>query len=467
MVVTKSKQRCLLRAARGVPYNALERKRKSPSLQFALPRTTKGASAAVKAESLKFSCRGASKQMDESARPLFRSSQTKVQEGFMRARRFVSFRRVALVCFLFVTSFFAFGAHGQQTPATQTETQKADQQRDAQTQPSQTPSQSEATKPAQTTQTPVNSAPQKNAVPAVNGRATSSTSGPQVTSDKDEKGIVIVHSDLITLTVTVTDTYGRFVTGLAKNAFTITDDKTQQEIEFFSDEDAPVSLGVVFDVSGSMSGDKISRAREALSKFIETSHSRDEYFLIGFNQRAQLLLDRTRDSDSLMQKLTFVQTKGQTALYDACYLGVERVSRGAHKKRAILLISDGQDNSSRYTFSELRRLLKESDVIIYAIGIVDSHDDSQLDTTGRAILEELAGVSGGKAFFPSTSAEMNDTFERIALELRTQYSIGYRPTNFANDGKWHKIKIKVQPPRGFPRLFVRGREGYFANASPR
>ncbi|MCA1618950.1 MAG: VWA domain-containing protein [Acidobacteria bacterium] len=313
----------------------------------------------------------------------------------------------------------------------------------------------------------------KSAVPAANSRASSSTPfggsaiGPVVAPMADDTKPVIVHSDLITLTVTVTDTYGRFVTGLGKNAFTVFDDKTQQEISFFSDEDAPVSLGVVFDVSGSMGGDKITRAREALSKFVDTSHTRDEYFLIGFNSRAQLLLDHTRDSDAMIQKLTFVQTRGQTALYDATYLGVERVTRGAHKKRAVLLISDGQDNSSRYTFSELKRLLKESDVIIYAIGIVGVGDDSTLGYGGRAILEELAGVSGGKAFFPSTGAEMNDTFERIALELRTQYSIGYRPTAFANDGKWHKIKIKVQPPRGFPRLFVRGREGYFASAAPR
>jgi Ca-activated chloride channel family protein len=372
----------------------------------------------------------------------------------MRARPFVSFRRVALACFLFATSFAPAASSRPQTPEQKTETQKSEQPKP------------EPDKPAQ-----------KPSVPAANSRATSSS---ETDNDADDKGPavrqtvtdsdkpVIVHTDLITLTVTVTDTYGRFVTGLGKNAFTLLDDKQQQEITFFSDEDAPVSLGVVFDVSGSMGGDKINKAREALSKFIDTSHSRDEYFLIGFNQRAQLLLDRTRDGDSLMQKLTFVQTKGQTALYDACYLGVERVSRvGAHKKRAVLLISDGQDNSSRYTFKELTRLLKESDVIIYAIGIVDGHDDSTLGFTGRAILEELAGVSGGKAFFPSTSAEMNDTFERIALELRTQYSIGYRPTNFANDGKWHKLKIKVQPPRGFPRLFVRGREGYYANATPR
>lgn len=376
--------------------------------------------------------------------------------------------RVAVISFLFIAAVSAARAQTTQEARkpeqSQSEQQKSEPQKTDTQKPAATPQPQSSAQP-----TPDNKGAQKGSVPAVNSRANSldiQADGPRVQAADDTKP-VIVHTDLVTLTVTVTDTYGRFVTGLGKNAFSIVDDKTQQEITFFSDEDAPVSLGVVFDVSGSMSGDKIAKAREALAKFIDTSHARDEYFLIGFNNRAQLLLDRTRDSDSLLEKLTFVQTKGQTALYDATYLGVERVSRGAHPKRAILLISDGQDNSSRYTFTELRRLLKESDVIIYAIGIVDGHDDNTLGYTGRAILEELAGVSGGKAFFPSTSAEMNDTFERIALELRTQYSIGYRPTNFANDGKWHKLKIKVQPPRGFPRLFVRGREGYFATASPR
>ncbi len=277
----------------------------------------------------------------------------------------------------------------------------------------------------------------------------------------------IVNTDIITLTVTVTDTYGRFVTGLGQKAFSVFDDKEEQEIAFFSDSDAPASLGIIFDVSGSMSGEKIRRARESLERFIDTSHQGDEYFLIGFNSRAQLLLNKTRDSDALLDKLTFVQTKGQTALYDACYLGVEKVTRGSHEKKAVLLISDGQDNSSRYTFSELKRMLKETDVIIYAVGIVGEHEDGSLGLGGRAILEELAGVSGGKVFFPSSAAEMNDTFERIALELRTQYSIGYRPTNFANDGRWHKIKVKVQPPRGMSRLFVRSKEGYYAVTNPK
>jgi Ca-activated chloride channel family protein len=276
-------------------------------------------------------------------------------------------------------------------------------------------------------------------------------------------GPVIVNTDLITFTVTVTDTYGRYVSGLGKNAFTVLDEKKPQEITFFSDDDAPVSVGVIFDVSGSMSGDKIKRALEALSKFIQTSHNSEDYFLIAFNQRAQLLLDKTRDGNAVLDKLTFVQTRNNTALYDACYLGVEKVQRGAHPKRALLLISDGQDNNSRYTFSELRRLLKESDVVLYGVGILSGGDaNSQMGMEGQGILDELASVSGGKAFFPRSNAEMDDIFEQIALELRHQYSIGYKPVNFSNDGRWHKIKVKVTPPRGLPHLFVRAKEGYYA-----
>jgi Ca-activated chloride channel family protein len=286
------------------------------------------------------------------------------------------------------------------------------------------------------------------------------------TAGTDEQ--LVINTDLITLTVTVTDAYGRYVSGLERKHFTVFDDKVEQEIAFFSDDDAPVSVGVIFDVSGSMSGDKIRKAREALGRFIQTSHERDEYFLIGFNSRAQLLLDRTRDGNAVLNKLTFIDPKSNTALYDACYLGVEKVSRGTHPKRALLLISDGQDNDSRYTFSEVRRLLKESDVVLYSIGILGGGDPgSTLGVEGQSILDELSSVSGGKAFFPNTAPEMDEIFEKIALELRHQYSIGYRPANFTNDGKWHKIKVKVQPPRGLPRLSIRSREGYYAITNPR
>jgi Ca-activated chloride channel family protein len=289
-----------------------------------------------------------------------------------------------------------------------------------------------------------------------------------VPQGKEAGDVEVVNSDLINLTVTVTDNYGRYVSGLDKKAFKVFDDKDEQQIAYFSDDDAPVSVGVIFDISGSMSGDKIRKAREALSHFIQTSHDNDEYFLIAFNSRAQLLLDKTRDGDAVLNKLTFIETKSNTALYDACYLGVEKVVRGSHPKRALLLISDGQDNDSRYTFSEVRRLLKESDVVLYSIGILGGNDPgSSLGMGGQAVLDELSSVSGGKAFFPNTSAEMDELFERIALELRHQYSIGYKPKNFTNNGKWHKLKVKVTPPRGLPHLFVRSRDGYFAVTNPK
>lgn len=274
---------------------------------------------------------------------------------------------------------------------------------------------------------------------------------------------VIIQTDVVSLTISVTDNYGRFVSGLKKDAFTVFDEGKQQEIEYFTDTDAPVSIGLVFDVSGSMDGEKISKAREALGKFIDTSHPRDEFFLIGFNTRAQLLVDRTRDGDAVRDKLTFVKPTGDTALYDACYLGVEKVTHGTLPKKAMIIISDGQDNSSRYTFSDVRKLLKESDVVVYSVGILGGGDfSSSLGAQGQAYLSEISGVTGGRAFFPTTEAEFDEIFERIAIELRHQYFIGYRPTNLNFDGKWRELKVKVKPPRGLPRLVVRTREGYYA-----
>ena len=286
-------------------------------------------------------------------------------------------------------------------------------------------------------------------------------SAPPVEDDAGKP--VTLRTDLVTLTLTVTDLYGRYVSGLGKKAFSILDNNQEQDITYFSDSDAPVSVGILFDVSGSMSGEKINKARKALERFIATSHPSDEYFLIAFNNRAQLLLDRTRDGEAVLQKLQLVEPKRNTALYDAVYLGVDRVTHGAHQKRALLIISDGQDNSSRYNFNEVRRAMKESDIVTYAVGIMDSHDiGGPLGMQGQAFLDELTSVTGGKSFYPTTDVELDEIFERIALELRHQYSIGYTPKDFQPDGKWRRVKVKVKPPRGLPRLTVRSRDGYYA-----
>ncbi len=166
----------------------------------------------------------------------------------------------------------------------------------------------------------------------------------------------------------------------------------------------------------------------------------------------------------MKKQFTYVQPRGETALYDATYLGVEKVTRGSRARRAILLITDGNDTCSRYTLEELRRSLQESDVVLYAIGILAT---SRVEArAGRTTLKELASVSGGKAFFPNSEAEMIEAFERIALELRYQYSIGYRPTDLTSDRRWHRIKVEVSAPfRSW--LLVRNREGFYAPTNPR
>ena len=289
-------------------------------------------------------------------------------------------------------------------------------------------------------------------------------SRPHTSNQGDQGPPFVEKTDLVSLPVTVTDAYNRLVTGLDRQHFEVYEDKVKQEISFFSDDDSPVNLGIVFDVSGSMKG-KIDRAKEALKAFIQTSHSDDDFFLVAFNQRANLLAEFT-DGDALANKLTLVDPKGQTAVYDAAYLGIEKVKQGRHSRNAILLISDGQDNSSRYTYGELRKLLKEAGVQIYCIGIVEMGGGAggTLDMQGQAILEEIAQTTGGKAFFPRSAAELEDATTRIALELRHQYSIGYSPTNVKRDGQWHKIKVNVKGPKGLSNLKVQHKEGYYAVA---
>src|SRR5215475_8062482 len=275
-------------------------------------------------------------------------------------------------------------------------------------------------------------------------------------------------TELVSVRVTVTDQGGRAIEGLSKDDFKVYEDKVEQPVSFFSDEDTPASIGIVFDTSSSMSGGKIMRAREALARFIQTSHEQDEYFLISFNSSAQLLLDGARDGQAVLNRFNNVYPKGETALYDAVYLGIEKVSQGTYPKRAIILISDGEDNHSRRSFDELRRRLQESDVAIYPIRIAGNSPSpkSRVTANGPFLMDKLASISGGKTFWPGNAEKMNEAFERIALELRRQYSIGYLPSNFVADGKLRRIKVTVTIPPEGPRLIARSREGYYAVKNP-
>ena len=267
---------------------------------------------------------------------------------------------------------------------------------------------------------------------------------------QDDK--IQLQARLVSLTVTVSDSLGRFVTGLQQRHFQVFDDGVKQEIAHFSDDDAPLTLGIIFDVSGSMS-DLTSRSVQALRRFFDTSHQDDEYFIVAFNDRAKLVQDFTSSPNDIMSRVIFVKAKGSTALYDGVYLGLEKAKQGRHRKKALLIISDGEENSSRYSGRELREMLKESDVPVYGVGISQFY-------TGLGVLQSLSGWSGGMTFTPADEPQTRDIYTRIALMLRHQYVIGFYPSDALSPTDWHKVRIVVNGPKGLGRLSLSYRNGY-------
>jgi len=255
------------------------------------------------------------------------------------------------------------------------------------------------------------------------------------------------------------------VTDLKPEAFEVWEDKVQQSIAYFSEEDVPLSLGVIFDISGSMK-EKLSVARDAAVAFLQTGNPDDEYFLVEFSGKPQVTQDFTTDVSRLRNHLMFVPANGMTALYDAVYVGLNKLKDGTNTKKALLLITDGEDNHSRYSFSNVRDFIKEQDVELYAIGIVSDYNSGlAAGRTGRAIIEDLTDLTGGRAFFPESIYELPDICTKIAVELKNQYVLGYRSTNEIKDGKWRRISLKIHPPVGMPDMIVRGKTGYYAPVS--
>jgi Ca-activated chloride channel homolog len=279
---------------------------------------------------------------------------------------------------------------------------------------------------------------------------------------RSDEAVINLDTQVVSLSVTVTDKQGRHLPNLSPQAFTIFENDVAQELSFFSQTDAPASIAVVFDLSGSMRLEKLKRAQLALERFLLNCHAEDEYSLIGFNDRAWVALDRTRDSRQLLRQFATIEPQGHTALYDAVALGLEHLESSQHPRRVLLLISEGEDNRSRRSFRQLKRLSQESAALVYAVGITDY---ALRNSNARYLLQDLAEQSGGKAFFPRSAEAMSEAFEEIALELRQQYSLGYTPSDFVADGKWRKLKVKVTPPAGTPDIVVRARTGYYANPS--
>lgn len=284
------------------------------------------------------------------------------------------------------------------------------------------------------------------------------------TSANDQTFTIRERTELVSLTVSVTDRNGRAIEGLTPDDIEVYEDKIRQKIELYSMDDAPVSVGVIFDLSGSMQ-QKLDAARQSLKSFVENSHIEDDFFLLGFNQRARLLAESC-DSENLASRLNMINAQGNTALYDAVYLGAEKIMLGRHRRRALLIISDGQDNASRYSVSQLRQQLKEIDVQLYCIGIGRAgtlgKGEQREQQRGHMILDDLAKMTGGKAFFITAASELENAMSRIALELRQQYSLAYAPTNQKRDGRWRKIQVRVNRPDSVQSIIVRAREGYFA-----
>jgi len=268
---------------------------------------------------------------------------------------------------------------------------------------------------------------------------------------------------LVLIPVSVTDPMERLVTGLAAENFQLYEGKKPQEIRHFSSEDVPISIGIILDASGSMA-DKMVRVREAVNQFCQEANPQDEFFMIVFSDQPRLANDFTTRLEDLEKELLFTQPQGKTSLLDAIYMGLHQMRNAKYGKRALLIISDGGDNHSRYGEREIKSVTKESDVMIYAIGTFDRSFSTLEESRGPTLLAEIAEPTGGRAYSLENTSELPAVARHIGKELRTQYVLGYRPEDLPKDGKWRKIQVKLRMPKQWSFLRAHAKAGYFAAA---
>ena len=293
------------------------------------------------------------------------------------------------------------------------------------------------------------------------GQATIEPRQKPAASQEQPRPTLRVDTSLVLIPVTVNDPLNRPVTGLERENFRVFDDKVEQTITNFAMDDAPVAVGLVFDTSGSM-GDKLRRSRMAAREFFRLANDEDEFFLVEFSDAPHLRVGMTRNTGDIETQLTFSRSKGSTALLDAILLALHEMKQSKKDKKALLIISDGGDNRSRYTEGEVKSMVKEADVMIYAIGIYDHYFATTEEKMGPELLSEITQVTGGRAFTVDNPNSLPDVTSKIGMQLRNQYVLGYRPEKTSHDGKWHKIKVKIRLPRGFPPLQVYAKTGYYA-----
>jgi VWFA-related protein len=273
------------------------------------------------------------------------------------------------------------------------------------------------------------------------------------------KANIRVDTNLVLVPVTVTDPLNRFVTGLEKGDFQVFEEEKEQKIVSFGGEDAALSIGIVFDTSGSM-GDKLQMSRLAVAEFFKIANPEDEGCLIEFSSRPELAVPFTHDPGEIQNRLMSAQSKGSTALLDGVTLALQTMRKAKNPRKALIIITDGGDNHSRYTQAEVKNRLKEADVQIYAIGVYGGARTAE-EYAGPSLLRDLSEPTGGRHFNASLR-DLPDIAQKIGIELRNEYLIGYSPSNAERDGRFRKIRVKVIQPHGLPKLKAYWRQGYFA-----
>lgn len=260
-------------------------------------------------------------------------------------------------------------------------------------------------------------------------------------------------TSLVLIPVSVSDPRGRPVAGLTAENFRITDNKVPQTITSFSMEDEPVALGLVFDTSDSMRN-SLAQARRAAALFVATANPGDQFLLVEFDSKPRMTVPLTDDLAHIRYELTFTQSRGSTAMIDAVYMAMHEIKKSPRQRKALILVSDGDDNNSRYSVGELRSVLQESEVLVYAVGMFGG------EAANPGLMRAIAEETGGRMFVANSG--LPNIAAAISLDLRNRYVLGYVPTDRARNGLYHKVDVELLPPKGLPKLRAHWRRGYFA-----
>lgn len=268
-----------------------------------------------------------------------------------------------------------------------------------------------------------------------------------------------VDTSLVLVPVTVNDELNHPITGLEKGNFQIFDEKMEQSIRAFSTEDEPIALGFVFDTSGSMRN-ALPAGREAAEQFLKLANPEDEFFLVEFDSAPRLSIPLTSDTGRVGTKILMTKSGGSTALIDALYLAIHEIWKSNKTKKALVLISDGGENNSRYTAAEIKNVVRETDVLIYTVAVGGGYSGAD-EMYGRSLMNQIAEMTGAHMYVAGPY-DLPDIAQKIGIELRNRYVLGYSPRDQQRDGRYHRIVVKVNPPRGLPKLRAHWRLGYYA-----